>query len=114
MNKYSCGTTFDTEYYRTLLSSREKVGKVTISSKLATISIIEGDFEDIKYKLTSGISGKHGKGGQSQQRFLRCRQEQIKHFSRRVKSYMDKNDIMGNVERPGLGGHHVPGSTIRD
>lgn len=62
------------------MKPREKMGKIQLSSKKAIISIVEGEFEEVKFKLTSGISGKHGKGGQSKPRFSRKREEEVNVF----------------------------------
>lgn len=84
---YICGKTFDVEYLRQLMNPQQKIGKIQLSSKKTIISIIEGEFEETKFKLTSGIPGKHGKGGQSQGRFARKREEEVDAFLRKIYSY---------------------------
>ena len=61
-----------------------------MSSKKATISIVEGEFEETKFKLTSGIPGKHGRGGCSEGRFTRKREEEVNAFLRKIHSYAGK------------------------
>ena len=68
------------------MKPQEKTGKIQLSSKKATISIVEGEFEEIKLKLTSGVPGKHGKGGCSKGRFTRKREEEVNAFFKKVYS----------------------------
>ena len=75
------------------MTPKKRIGKVYISTKSAKISVIEGEFEDIKYKLKSGILGKHSKGGQSSQRFARNRNELVNQFFKLVRKHMDKLDV---------------------
>ena len=72
------------------MESQERIGKIRISSKKAVISIVEGEYEEVKFKLTSGIPGKHGKGGQSRDRFARKREEEVNAFLRKIQSYANK------------------------
>jgi len=75
------------------MQPKPKIGKLFISSKKAIISIKEGEYEETKYKLTSGIAGKHHKGGQSQKRFLKKREEAIDRFFKRVIKYMTTLEV---------------------
>lgn len=72
------------------MKPQEKIGKIQLSSKKAIISIVEGEFEEVQLKLTSGIPGKHGKGGQSRPRFGRKREEEVNAFLRKVYSNAEK------------------------
>lgn len=84
---------FDTDLIKTALSHHETIGVVQISTKEAVISRRIGDYEEVVYRLTSGIGGRHNKGGQSSQRFQRNREEQIKQFFHRIHLYMDKLSV---------------------
>lgn len=59
-----------------------------ISTKRTTISVREGEFEEVKFKLGSGIHGQHSKGGQSSNRFRNIRDMDILLFFKRVRQYM--------------------------
>ena len=72
------------------MEPQERIGKIEISSKKAVISLIQGEYEEVKFKLTSGIAGKHGKGGQSRDRFARKREEEVNAFLRKIQSYANK------------------------
>jgi len=56
-----------------------------------------GDYIEVLTHLTSGIPSQHGKGGQSQKRFLRKHQQAIKAFSKRVKVKMDSYNVEWEV-----------------
>ena len=72
------------------MAPQERIGKIQISSKKAVISLVEGEYEEVQLKLTSGIPGKHGKGGQSRNRFARKREEEVNAFLRKVQLHADK------------------------
>lgn len=59
------------------------IGIIAIDTQEATIAYI-GDRIEILKSMTSGISGKHKKGGQSQRRFEREREMEILNFFDRV------------------------------
>ena len=72
------------------MKSQPRIGKIKLSSKKVVISIIEGEYQWVEEKLTSGIAGKHGDGGCSQNRFTRKRDEEEKHFLKRVREHAKK------------------------
>jgi len=49
---------------------------------------VNGEFEEVKAKLTSGISGQHKKSGSSSGRFYRKREDDIDLFFKRVQQHM--------------------------
>lgn len=55
-----------------------------MSTKEAIISVREGEYEQVKLRLTSGIGGQHKKGGSSSGRFYRKREEEINFFFRKI------------------------------
>jgi len=83
-DKYSCGSEFYSKpYEKELISRLNPVGIIVLDTKEATIGYVDSQIEVIK-TITSGISGKHHKGGFSQQRFKRKREEEINNFFKRV------------------------------
>jgi len=84
VDKYYCGGEFyAVPLEETLAAQLNPIGILTLDTKEATLGYI-GEKVEILEHLTSGIAGKHGKGGQSEQRFTRNRQEQIKQFYKRI------------------------------
>lgn len=65
---------------------KERIGKIQLSSKRATVSIVEGEFEEVKFKLTSGIPGKHNQGGCYAKKAQNKRDEEVNAFLRKVHS----------------------------
>jgi len=90
IDNYTCGKSFRTDY---LESPGEPVGKIYLSTKEAIIVKDFASSQEQLYHLTSGIPSKHSKGGQSQNRFHRKREEAIKAFLRRVKQKVNEVDI---------------------
>jgi len=83
-DKYFCGGEFYAVPLESVMTAKlNPIGILTLDSKEATIAYIGNKIEIIK-NMTSGIPGKHGKGGQSEARFTRNRQEQVKQFYKRV------------------------------
>lgn len=89
-NFYICGRRFETEYLRQLMEPKERIGKILISSKKATISLIEGESEEVKFRLTSGIPGKHNQGGCYAKTAQNKRDEEVNAFLRKVYSRAKK------------------------
>jgi len=84
IDKYYCGGEFYADPLEEILVQRlHPIGIITIDTKEATLAYVRKELQILKH-MTSGISGKHGKGGQSQRRFQRKRQEEVKHFFRRA------------------------------
>ena len=93
-NHYWCGKTFRTDFIQTNIKA---VYIADISIKEATLKKRLGDYLEVLEHITSGIPSQHGKGGQSQQRFLRKHQQAIKAFSKRVKVKMNSYDVQWEV-----------------
>lgn len=92
-NIYFCSRRFDIDLLREYYENYKKIGKLTLSTKEAVISIIEGDFEERKAVLTSGIGGQHSKGGSSSNRLRNKREEEIDFFFRRIKNRMKAFEV---------------------
>lgn len=93
INNYLCGKSFDTYYLKQLSEHKDKIGIVDISIKKAELSYKQGDFEIPIKTLTSGIGHNHNQGGQSQNRFMRKREEAIDQFFNRVIDEMNNYNV---------------------
>lgn len=91
INLYQCDDHFHIEYLEGLLESKEIYGLVLVDSQKATVALLRGNNLEILDNLTSGIEGKHGKGGQSQRRFERQRDERVKQFFKRVANHVNNS-----------------------
>lgn len=84
IDKYYCGGEFYAAPLEEAMALRlHPIGIVTIDTQEATLGYI-GTHIEVLQNLTSGIPGKHGKGGQSKERFEREREQEIMGFFRRI------------------------------
>lgn len=83
-DKYYCGGEFYSAPLEEELALRlHPIGIIALDTQEATLAFIGNRIEILK-SLTSGISGKHHKGGQSQRRFEREREMEIVNFFHRI------------------------------
>ncbi len=81
---YRCDQEFVTEPLREAIEPKESVGLLAIDAKDAMIATLRGKSVNVARHLTSGVWGKHGKGGQSQRRFERLREIAVHDFMKRI------------------------------
>ncbi len=81
---YRCDQEFVTEPLRDAIAPKETVGLLAIDSKDAMIATLRGKNVNVARHLTSGVWGKHGRGGQSQRRFERLREIAVHDFMKRI------------------------------
>jgi peptide chain release factor subunit 1 len=81
---YRCGNEFYAQPLEEQLALRlYPIGIITLDTKEATLAYISNKIEIVK-SMTSGISGKSKKGGQSQRRFEREREMEITNWFSRI------------------------------
>lgn len=81
---YRCDQDFLLDPLREAIEPKEEVGLIVLDAKEATIATLRGKHEDIAKHITSGVWGKHSKGGQSAARFERLREIAVHEFLKRV------------------------------
>jgi len=81
---YRCDQEFVTQPLEDIVTPKDVYGLIAVDNKTATIALLKGDRYTITQKLTSGYSGKHRAGGQSQRRFERLIDEQSHEFKVRI------------------------------
>lgn len=81
---YRCDQNFLLDPLRSALEKKENVGLIVLDAKEATVATLRGKNLDIARRMTSGVWGKHSKGGQSSQRFERLREKALRQFLKRV------------------------------
>jgi peptide chain release factor subunit 1 len=81
---YQCDDHFHLEWLRDMLKEEKVYGLLVIDSSEAAIGILSGDRLEIPDDMTSGISGKTRKGGQSARRYERGREMELTYFYHRV------------------------------
>ncbi len=81
---YRCDSSFVLEPLEFMVEDKAMVGIVVVDQNEATLARIKGSkLEILKYK-ESHIQGKHGRGGQSKQRFERDRELKVKMWYRAI------------------------------
>jgi peptide chain release factor subunit 1 len=68
---YRCDSQFYTEPLDDMLVEKEIYGLLLIDRRECTVGMLRGNRVELLKYMTSQVPGKHGKGGQSQQRFER-------------------------------------------
>jgi len=84
---YMCDDHFHIEYLRDMLKAEKVYGILSIDSNDVGMGILSGDRLDVVDTMTSGISGKTRKGGQSARRYERGREMEITYFFNRVSEH---------------------------
>jgi len=73
---YLCDSRFHTDILREQLSSGDqKIGFVVIDGHSTSFHMLTGNVKETLFKLEVSLPKKHGRGGQSQNRFARIREE---------------------------------------
>lgn len=109
---YMCDDHFHLEQLRDMLREEKVYGILSIDSTEAGLGILRGDRLDVEDVMTSGVSGKTRKGGQSARRYERLRDMELTYFYNRVaehstRVFIDNNKVSGMI----IGG---PGPTKED
>ncbi len=97
---YQCDDHFHVEWLRDMLREEKVYGILSIDSSEVGMGILSGDRLEIVDLLTSGISGKTRKGGQSARRYERGREMELTYYFNRVgehatRVFIDSNRVTG-------------------
>ncbi|CBZ28271.1 putative eukaryotic translation release factor [Leishmania mexicana MHOM/GT/2001/U1103] len=105
---YLCDNKFHTEELRRMLESDDKFGFIIMDGSGSTFATVCGDVKEKLGSFTVELPKKHGRGGQSKNRFARIRMERRHNYVRKVAetavSYFITND------RPNVRGLVLAGS----
>ncbi len=108
---YEVDVYFRLETLRGMLRDQKIVGIIALDSKQANFGLLNGEHLQLMEDITSGISGKTTKGGQSQRRYERERDMAITHFFHRIAEHAAKEFLENKVNVLIVGG---PGQTKND
>ena len=81
---YRCDSRFHTEPLEELLKEHDAYGIIVMDAESATYAVLRGRRLEILKHITSGVPGKHHKGGQSARRFQRLREMKLLNYFARV------------------------------
>jgi peptide chain release factor subunit 1 len=87
---YRCDQTFVTDILKDMLTHKEVYGLIVIDRREATLGLLRGNYIEEVASFTSDVPGKTTKGGQSQQRYARLREEAAHNFFKRVGNACNK------------------------
>jgi len=88
---YAVDVYFRLETLREMLRDQKIVGILALDSKEANFGLLNGEHLKLMKNITSGLSGKTTKGGQSQRRYERERDMTITHFSTELRNMHPTN-----------------------
>ena len=99
---YACDDHFRVEYLRDMLRDDKVFGLLAIDSNDVGFGILSGGSLEIVDLMTSGISGKTRKGGQSARRYERGREMELTYFFNRVgehatRAFIDSGKVTGLI-----------------
>ena len=93
---YQCDDHFHVEWLKDMLREEKVYGILVIDSSDVGMGVLSGDRLEIVDVLTSGISGKTRKGGQSARRYERGREMELTYFFNRVAEHATRVFIESN------------------
>ncbi len=99
---YQCDDHFHVEWLKDMLREEKVYGILSIDSSEAGLGILSGDRLEVADVMTSGISGKTRKGGQSARRYERGREMELTYYFNRVaehatRVFVDSNKVTGMI-----------------
>ncbi len=108
---YSIDDHFDLIPLREMLRDQKNVGILALDSKQASFGVLNGEQIEVLENISSGISGKSGKGGSSQRRYERERDSSVVNFFHRIAEHANNQFVKKKVNILIVGG---PGPTKND
>jgi peptide chain release factor subunit 1 len=99
---YQCDDHFHLEWLKDMLREEKVFGLLSIDASEAGLGILSGDSLEVADLMTSGISGKTRKGGQSARRYERGREMEMTYYFHRVgehatRVFIDGGKVTGMV-----------------
>ena len=109
---YQCDDHFHLEWLKEMLKEEKVYGILAIDASETGLGLLSGDRLEIVDHMTSGVSGKTRKGGQSARRYERLRDMELSYYYTRVgehatRAFIDNGKVTGMI----VGG---PGPTKED
>lgn len=107
---YRCDNKFHIDILDYLFEDDDKYGFIIVDGNGSLYGIVSGDTKKILYKFTVDLPKKHGRGGQSAQRFGRIRDEKRHNYIRKVAEEATKIFITNDM--PNVAGIILAGSGL--
>jgi len=87
---YRCDDHFHLDPLRDMLREQDVVGILSVDATEAGLGIVSGDVWDVVDTISSGVSGKTRKGGQSARRYERLREMELTEYFNRLADHAKK------------------------
>ena len=108
---YHCDQQFILDPLKDLLKEKDVYGLIVLDAKEATIGILRGKNINVVFNRESDVPGKTTKGGWSQQRYKRIREQALEEWLKKVGEKASQIFLQENVKGVIIGG---PGPTKED
>ena len=105
---YKCDSIFHTEEVRKLLEDNDRFGFIIMDGNGSLFGTLQGSTKNVLQKFTVDLPKKHGRGGQSANRFARIRVEKRRNYLRKVAEATTVNFITNDM--PNVKGLILAGS----
>ncbi len=105
---YRCDSDFYLDPLRSMLKAKDVYGLLVVDRSEATIGVLRGSLTVVLKNIQSRVPSKHGKGGQSQQRFERLIEIAAHEFFKKVGNITSELLLTENIQGLLIGG---PGAT---
>ncbi len=105
---YKCENRFHSSCLQYLLEDDEKFGFIIVDGGGALFATLQGNVRNVLQKITVELPKKHGRGGQSANRFARLREEKRHNYITKVAELAVQNFITN--DRPNVKGIVMAGS----
>ena len=105
---YHCDNKFHTDELRKMLESDDKFGFIIIDGSGTLYATVQGSQRDVLHRFAVDLPKKHGRGGQSKNRFARIREERRHNYVHKVAELATQFFIA--VDRPNISGLVLAGS----
>lgn len=102
VNIYRCESTFLLDPIEEIVGSKDTYVLLVMDGREATVATLKGSHIQIIKRLNSMVHAKVGKGGQSQARFVRQREETIGEYHTRVSDIINSTFISSEFKIKGL------------
>ena len=99
---YRCDDHFHLDPLREMLREQNVIGVMAVDATEAGLGIVSGDTWDVVDTISSGVSGKTRKGGQSARRYERLREMELTDYFNRLadhakKTFIDQHPVKGLI-----------------
>ena len=102
VNIYRCESTFLLDPIEDIVSAKDTYALLVMDGREATIATLKGSHVQVIKRLNSMVHAKVGKGGQSQARFVRQREETIGEYHTRVSEILNSTFAASGFKIKGL------------